>query len=171
MFRTCRRTTRRFARRLLKPAVAVALVVAQLVTAFGYPVVVRAGQSAGCGGGSCGCPMTGATDGCCCGPTHCAAPAPATIPEEPDPCPKCRVKKVQEHPPKPATCIVWVVGMKARQCHGDGSLGLFADIPAIAADGASIPFTDPKPNSFPRSRDQFPTSNSSVPIEPPPRCG
>jgi hypothetical protein len=164
---------------------ALVLVVAQVVTAFGYPVATRAGRC-----GACGCDATGRSDGCACGAGQCAVPVPEPTPEpdpscgkcgnpagscccapEPDPpaCPKCRLKESTGG--KPAPGIKWVIGMKARQCHGDGPLGLFADIPALPPAVPARPSFSPVPVGFIPTADLSSTSTSPVPLEPPPRCG
>lgn len=175
MSRIPRRSTRHFAKRLSRSLIAFVLVVAQFVTAFGYPVVARAGQVARCGGGRCGCPTSGATAGCCCGPSQCQLPPPVATPEpdrvETESCPKCRDKKHAREASTPSFAMKWVVGMKARQCHGDGPLGLFADILAVTARDAVPAVLKRVPPRFSRPDNQLPRHQARVPLEPPPRCG
>ena len=67
-----------------------ALVAAQCVTAFGYPVVVRKGEEIR----RCGCKIKGPVQSCCCGPRDCCggvAAMPIPEPEQPA-CPKCKVE-------------------------------------------------------------------------------
>jgi hypothetical protein len=164
------RTARRITRRLLRPAVAFVLVMAQVVTAFGYPVVVRGTSHVK----ACGCPIAGPNESCCCEANTCCAPAVASVPEpepEPETCPKCRAKQAAKQVvEKPAPTVRWVVALKARQCHGAGPLGLFADIPAVPpfvpADGVT-----PVPTGVVDRFNHFFVSTSSIPLEPPPRRG
>ena len=167
MFRRLPQTMRRITRRLLRPAVAFLLVLAQVVTAFGYPVLSsRAHVKA------CGCPVAGPDVACCCEANTCCATVAEPAPEpEPEACPKCRAKQAAKHSiEKPAPKIVWHVAMKARQCHGEGPLGLFADIPAlppVVPSNAIVPAICEGINSA----DHFSTSFALIPLDPPPRCG
>lgn len=188
--------TRRLAYRLGRPAVLLLLVLAQAATAVGFPVVQsRSGRPGACGGGACGCDTTcGTLDGCCC-TTGTPAPSPpkpapascghcGNLPgscccEEPEPepaaCPKCRVK---EPAPEPAVPVVgslpklkWVIGLKVRQCRGDGPLGLFADLPAVPPAVPARPTFAPVPAGTVRTTDSRFPSLASIPDEPPPKCG
>lgn len=196
MFFRPRRPARRLARRFARPAVAALLVLAQAVTAFGFPVVTRTGRPTNCGGGACGCGAAGHAEACGCGPTGCTAPLSAPPPEptcgacgnapgscchtkqqpapETDACPKCRSMQPEPEPPlpaaKPAPAVKWVIGMKARQCRGDGPLGLFADLPSVPPAAAES-VADPTPFDHVPLTDLRSTATSSVPLDPPPRCG
>src|SRR6516162_5086811 len=166
-----RRTASRLACRLRRPVVLLLLVLAQAATAFGFPVVQsRSGRPGACRGGACGCESAcGSLDGCCC-TTGTPAPPPKPQPaapscgrcggepgscccDEPEPepaaCPKCRAKQHPSEPAAPATVslpkVTWVLGWKARQCRGDGPLGLFADLPAVPPAVPARPAFAPPP--------------------------
>ena len=119
------------------------------------------------------CVRCGGLSGACC----CPEPEPAA-------CPKCRAK--QNHaelaiapPPAPVPVaeagsvaeLKWVMGWQVRQCHGDGPLGLFADLPAVPPAPPSRPVCGPLPAGTLSPADSFLPSRSVVPVEPPPRCG
>jgi hypothetical protein len=164
MLRRLRRTSERIARRFFRPVVAFVLVLAQVVTAFGYPIVARDDVHVK----ACGCPVAGPDVSCCCeANTCCTAVAEVSpLPEpEPESCPKCKAKKAAE---KPAPIVHWVSGMKARQCHGSGPLGLFADIPAVPP---VIPTHLQLPTVVDRVEqvNQISAVSISVPLDPPPR--
>ena len=192
---TLRRTTRRLACRLRRPAVLVLLVLAQAATALGFPVVQsRAGRPGPCGSGACGCESAcGSLDGCCCSaPAPLPKPQPVPAPcgrcggqpgscccEEPEPepaaCPKCRAKSKTPEPAAPAADsgprVKWVLGWQARQCRGAGPLGLFADLPAVPPAVPARPAFAPLPAGTVRVTDSRFPSLTSVPLEPPPKCG
>ena len=124
---------RRNLRLASRPVVTLLLVTAQCVGAFGYPVVVRNGQTIR----KCGCKVRGPSEMCCCGPRECCGGvAGESIPESETPtCPKCKVKQATKTAIPPSdtgsTTIGWTLGMKARQCHGESPLGFVAEFPAI----------------------------------------
>jgi hypothetical protein len=167
MFRRLTRTARRLTRRLLRPAVAMLLVFAQVVTAFGYPVVVRGSSHVK----ACGCPVAGPNESCCCEAHTCCAPVAEPAPKpEPEACPKCRAKHAAKQAlEKPAPKVIWLASFKARQCHGEGPLGLFADIPAVppaVPANVFVPASSGVVDTFDRSS----ASTTSIPLDPPPRC-
>jgi hypothetical protein len=173
MFRHPRRAARRF-RRLARPAVVLALVLAQCVAAFGFPVVVRGGEVVR----RCGCKVRGPLAACCCGPRECCggvAGQPIPEPEVPA-CPKCKVKQ-SANPSAPtakkeSATVTWVAGVKARQCHGDsGPTGLIIESPAIPPDTPSWPPAGPIPLGVVPVGDDHLTSHVFVPPDPPPRRG
>src|SRR3954470_6789386 len=84
---------RRPLRRAVRPAGVLMLVLAQCVGAFGYPVVVRGGETIR----QCGCRVKGPSAACCCGPRACCGGLVGqAIPEPEVPaCPKCRVKQTK----------------------------------------------------------------------------
>jgi len=172
MFLHPRRTLRKL-RRVLRPAVVLALVLAQCVAAFGYPVVVRAGETVR----RCGCKVRGPSETCCCGPQECCAGvARHEVPEPQQPtCPKCRLKESAKHPAATSgdesATVTWVAGMKARQCHGDGPFGLVAEFPAIPPVVPARPIADPVPVGVVRVCNDQLLSHTSIPPDPPPRCG
>ncbi|HJZ53563.1 MAG TPA: hypothetical protein VKE74_01310 [Gemmataceae bacterium] len=193
MFRHLRRTVRR-TRRLFRPAVALLLVVAQVATAFGFPVVARGGAKIGSCGGACGCDPASPSDGCHCGTGQCSVPLEEPTPPKPDlscgkcghphgscccpepepepeACPKCRAKHhATPITEKPIPVVRWVLGMKARECRGDGPLGLFADISAVPPLAPARPTVAPAPVGVVSLIDLSFTSCPSLPLEPPPRC-
>jgi hypothetical protein len=192
---TLQRTTYRLACRLCRRAVLLLLVLAQAATAFGFPVVQsRSGRPGPCGSGACGCDsVCGTLDGCCCTTGIPAPPQPVApscgrcggepgsccCDDEPEPepaaCPKCRTKQKSPEPAAPTTVslpkLKWVLGWKARQCRGDGPLGLFADLPAVPPAVPARPAFAPLPAGTVCVIDSLVLSLSSVPDEPPPRCG
>jgi hypothetical protein len=72
---------------------------------------------------------------------------------------------------KPRPVVTWVFGMKARECRGDGPLGLFADLPSIPPTIPASATTSPAPTGVVSLVDLSLTSSNSVPLDPPPRCG
>jgi len=173
MFRYPRHIVRTL-RRLARPAGSLALVLAQCVAAFGFPVVVRGGEAVR----RCGCKVRGPSEACCCGPSECCggvAGQPIPGPEEPA-CPKCKLKQTAR-PVAPAsdnkpTTVTWVAGMKARSCHGDGGpLGLLFEFPTVPPDTSSRLPAGPAPAGLVPVRDDHPASHVFVPPDPPPRCG
>src|SRR5262245_18079665 len=135
MIRNARRAARRL-RRLARPVVALALVLAQCVAAFGFPVVVRDGEAVR----RCGCKVRGPSEACCCGPSECCGGVGGQrVPEPEEPaCPKCTLNSgtwlAAPAPDSKPTTVIWVAGMKARPCHGDGPLGLLLESPAVPPD-------------------------------------
>jgi hypothetical protein len=149
----------RHLRRDPRPVLAALLVLAQALAAVGSPAVVRPGESLR----PCGCKVHGPNVACCCAAGACCAVIPEPEPEPPA-CPKCREKEV----PKPVA-IRWVNAASARQCRGDSPLGPTADTPAVPpAVAAAVAFAPPPADSL-RPTDQFATSFTSTPPEPPPR--
>src|SRR5262249_3519539 len=69
---------------------------------------------------------------------------------------------------KPVPAIKWLIGMKARQCHGDGPLGLFADVPALPVVVPTGPSFSPLPVGLVPLADLFSSPGTSAPLEPPP---
>jgi hypothetical protein len=185
-------------RRLGRPAVALALVVAQAVSAFGFPLVgSRAGAS------PCGCttPCGNSPENCCCKPAAPVKPAScpncggepgacchtlASLAPKPAKCAKCRDRAVTKLTDC-ATCpgespssiaddesepvVTWVAGFKARQCRGDGPLGLLAEMPSVPPAESASPVTMPVPVGVVRISDASSTSHFTAPLDPPPRCG
>ncbi len=134
----------RITRRILRTSrlgVLCLLVTAQTVVAFGSPLIVSGAEPRR----PCGCPVGEPSQACCCGvgscceraPTPKPAPKPTPKPEpKPTPplCPHCIADSTAKPPPpvvEEPPAIVWVYGVKARQCRGEGPLGLMADIPTI----------------------------------------
>jgi hypothetical protein len=151
-------------RRMLRPAVVLALVLAQCVAAFGFPIVVREGNSVR----ACGCKVTGKSGGCCCGSGGCCASVAEPTPEPEPTCSKCCAKKPAPIAKKPVE-VHWVVGIQAQQCHGSGPLGLFADITAIPPVVPARATFAPELRDFDSPIDLFATSHVSIPLDPPPR--
>lgn len=138
----------------LRVIVAFALVLVHVASAVGLPQV-RFANSGGCAGGACGCGTSAVSEGCCCSGSACripAAPPPPTQPCGPcgqprglcccsdkappkvERCPRC---KDETQPSTPAVTesdagpfVVWVSVMKARQCRGEGPLGIVAEEPS-----------------------------------------
>src|SRR5205807_1627120 len=112
--------------------------------------------------------------GACC----CSEPEPEP---EPDACPHCRAEKKTTHrtaPPSPPPAeaapgpeLKWVLGWQARQCRGDGPLGLFADLPAVPPAVPARPAFAPRPSGTVAAADSRFPSLAPVPAEPPPKCG
>ena len=164
------RHTIRTLRRDTRPVLAALLVFAQAVAAIGGPIAVHPDGSVR----ACGCKVRGPSEACCCGPGGCcdlvaglAQPSLA----EPDPpaCPKCRAK--QSAPTEKTATTVWLAAVKARQCHGEGPLGLAADIPAIPPVVTTATAFAPRLSDSISLSDLFATSPGLVPPEPPPRRG
>jgi hypothetical protein len=165
-----RRLVRRFGR-VLRPVLVLALVAAQCVTAFGYPLVVRSGETVR----RCGCKVRGPSEQCCCGPRACCggvAGQPIPEPDEPS-CPKCKLKKSAPIPVArtSSTTLKWLPSVTARSCHGESSFGFATEFPSIppaipATQIAEPPLTD----SIPLDNDRH---DSPLPIPPdhPPRRG
>jgi hypothetical protein len=158
--RTLRRDTR--------PVLAALLVLAQAVAAVGGPVAVHPDGSVR----ACGCKVRGPSEACCCGPGGCCdlvagLAQPSLAEPEPPACPKCRAK--QSAPA--AKTIAWLATMQARQCHGEGPLGLAADIPAIPPATPAAAVFAPRLSDPISLSDLFATSPGLVPPEPPPRRG
>lgn len=171
------RRTARSLRRPLRPVMVLSLVLAQCVTTFGYPVVVRAGDAVR----RCGCKVRGPSETCCCGAGSCCAGlATQAIPEpEPEPltCPKCQVKQVKQTakatPTAPKSKTVrWLATMNARSCSGDNSsAGLMVEFPAISPHVSSPSFSQPTSSGIVRASDDHLISHFSIPPDPPPRRG
>lgn len=180
MFRSLRRT----ARRLARPAVALVLVLAQAVAAFGFPAVrPRAGAHPGvCGHGLCGC--GNAPGACCCVgvadgtrsvPVTTAAAEPRAhsccepkTTAKPAACSKCCDPEPVANP-APAG-LTWVPEWQARHCHGEGPLGLLAELPSIPPAIPPGPHFVPTPAGHLTVPDENPHFISTDPLEPPPRC-
>jgi hypothetical protein len=71
--------------------------------------------------------------------------------------------------PKPA--VKWVLGWKARECRGDGPLGLTADIPAVPPTPPGRAAFDPDPAGVIPVADARHPIHLSDPLDPPPRRG
>jgi hypothetical protein len=67
--------------------------------------------------------------------------------------------------------VKWVAGWKARQCRGDGPLGLFAELPSVPPAFPDHPIAVPSADGVLSLADSFAPSHFSVPVKPPPRCG
>ena len=167
-----RRLVRRLGR-ILRPALVLALVAAQCVTAFGYPVVVKSGETLR----RCGCKVRGPSAACCCGPRTCcdtSATQPIAAPEPPS-CPKCKDKKPA---PAPAAAPVaksstlkWLPSVTAQSCHGDNPHGLVAEFPSMPPTLPAAPTAEPRPVIRHLLVNDFPGSRLSIPPDPPPRRG
>lgn len=183
----------RTVRRLSRPAVALVLVVAQVASAFGFPLV----RPRAAGVSACGCVTPCGQDlaNCCC--KGGAKPAPVTkgcgrcggeagacchtrAPVEPKPakCAKCRTTAPTTPTQSPAatldessTTVTWVAGFKARQCRGEGPLGLLAELPSVPPVVAPRTISIPAPVGVILVADQFSASHFAAPLDPPPRCG
>jgi hypothetical protein len=159
----CGRATRRL-RRALRPAGLLALVLAQGVAAFGFPLVVRAGQTVR----ACGCPIKGPAASCCCDAGACCVVPPP--PPEPEPaCPNCRTKAAARPAavkPDPPARVAWV---KAGGCRGDGPLGLAAEAPSVPPGPPGTALAGPDRTGVVAPTDRFPTSVRHLPADPPPR--
>lgn len=172
--RSLSRYAARLVNRLTRPVVVVLLVFAQCVAAFGYPVVVRAGESVR----RCGCKVRGPSQACCCGPQSCCSSTseqpPAPEPEVPA-CPKCKVKSTAKPQRTVAqgesASVTWIPGMKARQCRGDGSLGFIAEFPAVPPVVSPQVPTHPVAVGTISERDDHLVTHTFRPPDPPPRRG
>ncbi len=143
--------------RALRPAIAVVLVFAQVVAAFGFPLVQTQKTIKACG---CVTPCGAESDNCCCAK---APPVAAPEPKKPG-CPKCRDREAPAE-----SAVVWVAGFKARQCRGESPMGLLAELPALP------PVVAPHSNPISASTDRIAICDSrlvshfTVPLDPPPR--
>jgi hypothetical protein len=166
-----RRRIRRNLRRFFRPVFALLLVLAQCVGAFGYPVVVRHGETIR----KCGCKVRGPSEVCCCSPRECCGGITGeAIPEPETPkCPMCKVKQAAKAPvgESQSNTIVWTFGVKARQCHGESALGLIAEFPAIPPTMPSRSLAALIPVGFVDTDNFDLLSHDSIPPDPPPRCG
>jgi hypothetical protein len=148
--------------RMTRPAAVLALVFAQAVSAFGFPLVQSRWTVKACG---CVMPCGSAPDNCCCSRP---APEPEPEPEKPGKCPKCRDRGETartDAPPK----VKWVAGWKARQCRGESQLGLLVEVPAVPpAAGARVPNFAPVVGSLAIVDAEIATQ-ISIPLDPPPR--
>lgn len=164
-----RRLVRRL-RRLLRPVLVLVLVAAQCVTVFGYPVVIRSGETIR----RCGCKVKGPTEACCCGPRACCggvAGEPIPEPEQPA-CPKCKVKKTTPRPAPPAPpTLKWLPRVTARSCHGDSPLGFAAEFPSIPPAMPAAPSLTLRPIDTVSLADDAVASQRAIPPDPPPRRG
>jgi hypothetical protein len=166
---------RRLVRRLgraLRPVLVMALVAAQCVAVFGYPVVVRGGETIR----RCGCKVKGPTEVCCCGlRAGCGGIAGEPIPEPEQPtCPKCKVKKAAPALPvsrTPAPGLKWLPGVTARSCHGDSPLGFAAEFPSIPPVLPATPTAEPRPTATIVLLDDTSGSRQPIPPDPPPKGG
>jgi hypothetical protein len=182
--------------RLRRAAIALVLVLAQAVSAFGFPLV-RSRAASPCG---CTTPCGNSPENCCCKTSHpvAAAPVPAkpaacdrcggepgacchtlaNLAPKPAGCAKCRAKSAQCPSESPTTAdaddssptVTWVAGFKARQCRGDSPLGLLAELPSVPP-ATTHPITLPVPVGVLSITDAFSTSRFAAPLDPPPRCG
>ncbi len=149
----------------MRPAIAVVIVFAQVVAAFGFPLVQTQKTIKACG---CIAPCGAATDNCCCAK---AAPVAAPEPKKAG-CSKCRDREAlasattsSEQPP----AVVWVAGFKARQCRGESPMGLLAELPALPPVVASPPFAAPVCTELTRLGNTHLSSHFTIPLDPPPR--
>jgi hypothetical protein len=102
---------RRTIRRLAQPGLALALVIAQAMAAFGFPLIrPKSGDAGACGGGACGCDSVcgGVLDSCCCAPTQLTPPPPpAALASDCGKCGRAADACCCEEPvaePEPAAC-------------------------------------------------------------------
>ena len=148
---------------------ALAIVAAQCVTAFGYPVVVRNGEELR----RCGCKVKGRSQACCCGPRDCCGGVAATpIPEPELPsCPKCKVKKSAPAAPPKSTALKWLPSVTAHSCHGDNPLGFAAEFPSIPPVPPTAPIAEARSADSISLSDDAPGSRRAIPPDPPPRRG
>ena len=162
-----RRLRRRLAR-ILRPVVLAAVVLAQCTGAFGYPVVLRGGETIR----QCGCRVKGPSATCCCGAqTSCGGVVGQAIPEPEVPaCPKCKVKKAKAAP-APRSTVTWLPSMSSRSCQGDGPQGLIAESPAIPPQVPGRSIMRPLPGDTVPIHDDQTGSHTSIPPDPPPRRG
>jgi hypothetical protein len=165
---------RRLVRRLgraLRPVLVLALVAGQCVTAFGYPVVVRNGETVR----RCGCKVRGPSERCCCGPAACCGGIAATAVPEPElpGCPKCKVKKAASAISIPAksTALKWLSSVTARSCHGDNPLGFATEFPSIPPAVSAATSAEPRPTDTLPLSDDASGSRYAIPPDPPPRRG
>jgi hypothetical protein len=70
---------------------------------------------------------------------------------------------------KESASVNWVAGMKARQCHGDGPLGLITEFPTTTPDFPPRPLASPVPTGVVGVADDRLASGITVPPDPPPR--
>ena len=143
--------------RAVRPAIAVVLVFAQVVTAFGFPLVQTQKTIKACG---CITPCGAESDNCCCAK---APPVAAPEPKKPG-CPKCRDREAPAE-----SAVVWVAGFKARQCRGESPMGLLAELPALPPVVASPPFAAPVCTELTRLGNTHLNSHFTIPRDPPPR--
>lgn len=145
----------RFPARALRPAVALALVFAQAVAAFGFPIVQTRHTVKACG---CITPCGSDSANCCCAKVK---------PEPKKPrCPKC----VEREEPAAEPQVKWVPMFQAKQCRGEtAAAGFLAEIPCMP------PPTGESGRDFTvlldqlANRDSVPTSHVSAIQDPPPR--
>ncbi|MBX9584380.1 MAG: hypothetical protein K2X87_29115 [Gemmataceae bacterium] len=150
---------RRRPNHFLRPALAAVLVLAQVVSAFGFPVVQAARVVlAGCPGGACGCSACGRTNGCCCS-GQVPRPAPKT---------GCCAKPVAAGD-DPAPAVRWVPGFQARQCRGDSPLGLQVEVPAVPPVTPASPVAAPLVTGTAPAVDAAGPSRVTSPPDPPPK--
>jgi hypothetical protein len=146
------------------------LVLAQCIGAFGYPVVVRGGETVR----QCGCKVKGPSETCCCGPRACCGGVVGQeIPEPEQPtCPKCKVKQAA----KPLASgqsggVTWLPSITARPCQGDSPHGLLAESPAVPPAVPAASITNPPPTDIVSIHNDQSGSHTFIPPDPPPRIG
>jgi len=102
----------------LRPVVALALVFAQAVASFGFPIVQTRYTVKACG---CLTPCGASTANCCC-----AKPAPQ--PEsKPARCPKCIGREESLPPAEPQ--VKWIAAFASKQCRGETTASVMAELP------------------------------------------
>ena len=191
-----RSATRRTMHRLTRPGLALALVLAQAMAAFGYPIVRP--KAGGPCGEACGCISAHGADGCCCVSVPLTPPPPlpttpadcgkcgreadaccCSEPLEPEPpaCPKCRVQEKSPSVTLPVTLnestplVRWVPAWQASKCRGESPQGLMAEIPAVPPVVPSQSITLLTLAGIVTLADFLFASVALASLDPPPRCG
>jgi hypothetical protein len=159
------RRTVRLLRRASRSTGVLVLVLAQCISVFGYPVVVRGGEVVR----QCGCKVKGPAAACCCGPRACCGGVVGQeVPEPEQPtCPKCKVKQAAKA--AGSAGVTWLPAMTARSCHGDSLHGLLAEFPAIPPTLPAPSLTTPLPTDVVPIQNDQSGSRTAIPPDPPPR--
>ncbi|MFO0804066.1 MAG: hypothetical protein U0791_13210 [Gemmataceae bacterium] len=102
----------------LRSLIAVALVFAQAVASFGFPVVQTRYTVKACG---CITPCGADSANCCC-----AKPKPE--PKKPR-CPKCIER--EDTLPHAEPAVKWIAAFQSKQCRGETTASVVAELPAV----------------------------------------